>query len=364
MTMEIRVLDINEIEARAAEWEKILMSKKAPSPFCSLDLILPWMKHFKDEYSPLCIGFFDGGAAKGFIPLAISNRSLVEGRVLTFCGSEDLYSDHLDIIAGEDDSVNCLSALWDFLAGEELAWDLINLSLISKESGLMSQITGSSPLEWELKEKSTAPFIDLTQGFDSFLSGFNGKHRYTLRKKVNKLAEQGFSFRPCGDDQVAEGIETLFQLHSLRAVSKGIESTFCGEKLLAFHKEAARRLNSNKRLWLRFLEKDDKRIGAFYGFELAGKLFYYQFGIDPEWEPFSPGTVLMYKVIEEAFSRGLSEFDFLRGNESYKYGWTKNERPLYAARAYRKSFRGNLSKTVSHSKDFLKKRLKRLAGKA
>lgn len=360
--MEIRILDINEIEAREAEWEKLLLSMKTPSPFCSLDLILPWMRHFKDEYSPQCVGFFEGGAAKGFMPLAISNRSLVEGRVLTFCGSTELYSDYLDIVSAEGDSARCLSALWDFLSGEGFAWDLIDLSLISKESGLMSQITGSSPLEWELKEKSTAPFIDLTQGFEGFLSGFNGKHRYTLRKKVNKIAEQGFSFNTCAEEMIPEGLESLFRLHGMRAVSKGIESTFCGDKLLAFHKDAARRLSSSGKLWLRFLEKEDKRIGAFYGFELGGKLFYYQFGIDPEWEPFSPGTVLMYKVIEEAFSRGLTEFDFLRGNESYKYGWTKAERPLFEARAYRKSLRGNLSKTVSHSRDFLKKRLKRLSG--
>lgn len=360
--MEIRILDRNKIEAHGAEWDALLLSRQHPSPFCSLELILPWMSCFGSNYKLLPLGFFKNGAARGFMPLAMSNGNLAQGRTLTFCGSTELYSDHLDIISGEEDSGECLDALWKFLAGGAIAWDFMDLSLISNESRLMKQVTCTGPLEWDLKEKSAAPFIDLSQGFDKYLSGFNGKHRYNLRRVANKLKEQGFSYNACGQEQITQGIESLFHLHGLRAVSKGIQSTFHGEELLAFHKAAAEKLNSRGRLWLRFLEKEDKRIGAFYGFELGGRLFYYQFGIDPEWEPFSPGTVLMYKVIEEACASGLKEFDFLRGSEPYKYVWTKEQRTLYSAQAYNRSIRGSLTRTVSQSKDFLKKRLKRLAG--
>lgn len=362
--MEVKILNIEDIETHRQEWERMLLSRDFPSPFCSLDLLLPWIRCFGHSYSLLTLGFFKDGIAKGFMPLVINKKEgLVETRSLIFCGSAELHSDHLDIISSEEDSDRCFEALWSFLADRKLHWDILKFSLISKESRIMRQITGSSNLEWELKERSTAPFIDLGEGFDKYFSNFNGKHRYTLRKKVNKLAEQGYIYTACNHDQIGEGIESLYRLHSLRATNKGIESTFNGERLLALHKTAAGNFSSNGRLWLRFLERDGKKIGAFYGFELGGRLFYYQFGLDPEWEPFSPGTVLMYKVIEETFTRKLKEFDFLRGNESYKYGWTKSERPLYSAVTYRKTLRGAISRSVADSKSYITKSFKRIAGK-
>jgi len=292
--------------------------------------------------------------------LAIRTDSLLGGRVINFCTSKELCSDHLDIISSEEDSFPCLDTVWNFLQGDELTWDVLDFSLLSTDSAIMRHIAASSALEWEISEKSTAPYISLAEGFDTFMAGFNGKHRYTLRKKLKKLSEQGFSYKACERDKLDEGIQVLFELHKLRAANKGIVSTFCGQRLLTLHKAAAKAFAGKGRLWLRFLESDEKKIGAFYGFELGGKLFYYQFGIDPEWEPYSPGTVLMYKVIEEAFSKGLSEFDFLRGSEAYKSDWTNDKRTLYSMKSYRNTVRGSFSRTVIQSKGFLKKNIRRL----
>lgn len=357
--MEVKALTIKELETYSLDWERILLSKKFPSPFCSPDLVLPWIRSFGDSYKLLTLGFFKNGIVKGFMPLALRKKGIVEARALIFCGSAELHSDHLDIVASEEDSDSCFEALWDFITSGGFDWDFLNFSLISKESRLMDQISGSNRMGWQLNERSFAPFIDLSGGFDKYLSHFNGKHRYTLRKKTNKLTEQGFTYTAYGRGQIGEGIESLCRLHSLRATNKAIESTFQGEKLIVMHKAIAENL-CDGRLWLRFLERDGKKIGAFYGFELGERLFYYQFGLDPEWEPYSPGTVLMYKVIEEAFSRELKEFDFLRGNESYKYGWTKSERPLYSALAYRKTVRGRISRSVACSKSYITKTLKSL----
>lgn len=358
--MEVRILNTENIKAAGADWDRLLLSSRLPSPFCSLDIILPWLDHYAGEYDPVMLGVFENGLAKGFMPLALSKAGLLSSRILTFCGSSELYSDHLDIISSEQDAGVCLEAVWDFIHGESLSWEAFDISLVSSESALMKHAPAFSGMAWEVREMSASPYIDLSGGFDAYMSCFNGKHRYTLKKKVRRLSEQGFSYRACAPDDVEAGVHELFELHRLRAASKGIDSTFNGEKLLSFHKAAASSLSSKGRLWLRFLEREDRKIAAFYGFELGNRLFYYQFGIEPEWEPYSPGTVLMYNVIEEAFSKGFGEFDFLRGNEAYKSDWSNGKRTLYSMRSYRKSVRGDLSRTVLRSKDFLKKNVRRL----
>ncbi|MBI2400019.1 MAG: GNAT family N-acetyltransferase, partial [Deltaproteobacteria bacterium] len=295
-----------------------------------------------------------------FMPLAMGKGGFLGGRVLTFCASSELYSDHLDMISSRQDSLACLETLWDFLKGDGLSWESLVISTVSSESALFRHASDFEEMAWEVREKSAAPYIDLSAGFDAYMSAFNGKHRYTLKKKARRLSEQGFSYAACAPGEIEAGVAGLFELHRLRAVSKGIDSTFNGEKLLSLHKAASMSLSGKGRLWLRFLQRDGTKIAAFYGFELGGRLFYYQFGIDPHWEPWSPGTVLMYNVIEEAFSKGLHEFDFLRGDEAYKSDWANKRRTLYSMKSYRKSIRGNLSRTAFRSMDFLKKNVRSL----
>lgn len=356
--MEARLLDTECLKASQADWDRLLLLGRLPSPFCSLDFIEPWLGLYVGEYEPMVIGLFENGKAKGFMPLALRKAGFLGNRVLNYCASRELYSDHLDIISSEEDSPACLEAVMEFLNGENISWEELDISLVSSGSALFS--LASADRRWEAKERSVAPYIDLSSGFDGYMSGFNNKHRYTLRKKARRLSEEGFSYKACPSDDIEAGITSLFELHRLRAASKGIESTFNGERLVALHKAAAKSFDAKGRLWLKFLERDGQKIAAFYGFETGGRLFYYQFGIDPEWEPWSPGTVLMHKVIEEAFSKGLREFDFLRGAESYKDDWANGKRTLYSLKSYRKGLCGDISRTAVRSKDFLKKGVRRL----
>ena len=49
--------------------------------------------------------------------------------------------------------------------------------------------------------------------------------------------------------------------------------------------------------------------------------------IDPEFAALSPGTLVIGTAIESAIREGCGEFDFLRGDEEYKYFWGAAVRP-------------------------------------
>ena len=67
-------------------------------------------------------------------------------------------------------------------------------------------------------------------------------------------------------------------------------------------------------------------IAAIFAFQYRDKLLYYQAGYDPAYSKYSPGLTLMALVIEYAISKGLKEYDFLRGDEEYKWKWTNDYR--------------------------------------
>jgi CelD/BcsL family acetyltransferase involved in cellulose biosynthesis len=49
---------------------------------------------------------------------------------------------------------------------------------------------------------------------------------------------------------------------------------------------------------------------------------YYQMGWAPDCPIESPGVILLSHSIEQAIAEGLRRYDFLRGDEAYKFRWT------------------------------------------
>ena len=63
-----------------------------------------------------------------------------------------------------------------------------------------------------------------------------------------------------------------------------------------------------------------RRWRAFSASSTAGSVGLYNSGFDPAHAELAPGIVLLAHVIRDAIERGVPVFDFLRGEEPYKYG--------------------------------------------
>jgi CelD/BcsL family acetyltransferase involved in cellulose biosynthesis len=71
------------------------------------------------------------------------------------------------------------------------------------------------------------------------------------------------------------------------------------------------------------------RASAF-GFETHDGYYYYNSAYDPDAAMASPGVVLFSSMIERQIERGVPVFDFLKGDETYKYRHGAAPRPLFA----------------------------------
>jgi CelD/BcsL family acetyltransferase involved in cellulose biosynthesis len=125
---------------------------------------------------------------------------------------------------------------------------------------------------------------------------------------------------------------TLWQLHRARWATEGGTGALSSPSVEDFHAEAAVELA--RRGWARLylLHADGAVRAALYAFERGRRLQYYQMGTDPEWRNRSLGTVILGAAQEDAFERGLTEFDLLRGSEPYKLLYTQSSRSILAFR--------------------------------
>ena len=73
--------------------------------------------------------------------------------------------------------------------------------------------------------------------------------------------------------------------------------------------------------WLKlsFLEIGHEKAASYLSFDDGKTLYLYNSGISLSYRELSPGWVLLAYVIQWAIENGRAEFDFLRGEEDYKY---------------------------------------------
>jgi CelD/BcsL family acetyltransferase involved in cellulose biosynthesis len=72
-------------------------------------------------------------------------------------------------------------------------------------------------------------------------------------------------------------------------------------------------------LWMAFLEIDGQKAAGALNFDYRNRLWGYNSGVDRSFMELSPGWVLLAYTLQWAADHGRAEFDFMRGDEEYKY---------------------------------------------
>jgi CelD/BcsL family acetyltransferase involved in cellulose biosynthesis len=360
----VKTATIKEFVESKDAWDALAASMPLPSIFCTWEWIYTWWEHFGAGYALHILFVYDGPKLMGILPLAFQrtlvNREWSIGRILAFCGSRELYPDHLDVITAKEHAEQCLEALCGYLAVEFRDWDVCQLPLSAEGSNLVSWFGNDRTIQQygfglATQRASFAHFIPIAGSFEDYLNTLDTKQRYNLRSRKKKLEKEGFSFKPCDPVADEKGLDTLFEIHGLRSKQKNIRSTFNDADILEFHKSLAKRIQKSGWLSLRFLQNDKQTIAASYNFIYQGRVFSYQKGMDPQWERYGPGKAIVYEAIHEAFANGCTEYNFLQGNEEYKSGWTQDSRPLFTLTLYNTTAAGVLSQAMAKLKRIIRK---------
>lgn len=356
-----RIATLDEFRSARDIWNRLVLSMAQPCVFLTWEWFYTWWEHFGDADRELLILFvYRDDQLRAILPLFRERNGSV-----WFCTANDLYPDHLDIIAAPGDVEDCLTSIHSFLAGPETSWVTIELPMVTAESGIYgwfckNTARGLSRIRVEVARASVASYISLDGDFESYFASLDKKQRYNIRTRRNRLIrEHGIQYVVCPPRRRA--LASLFELHRSRAQRKGIISSFAEDRVLAFHDAFIARAEPHGWIWLCFLEGPQGPIAGGYNLVFAGRVYSYQKGIDPAWERYGPGTVLLYELVQESFQRGMREYNFLQGGELYKSEWTSKRRTLYTLRLYRDGMAGTLAVYARRSQRLVK-RLARTRG--
>jgi CelD/BcsL family acetyltransferase involved in cellulose biosynthesis len=261
-----------------------------------------------------------GADAVAFLPLVYDRGGWKDGwvRVLQPVGFNE-YDYHDPILTAPLPPATA-AGFWECFARETARQGADLVSVPRVREALASGVPGFRRIE-------SAPFIELA-GFASYedlVATRSRNLRQGLRRKRRRFEEEaGGRFRVFGPSEVPQARECLPRFRLAHEAKWPLAYRAPG-----FFERLVGDLLPLGLLHFSTLEAGGQPISWHLGFLHRACLYWYVPVYDAAWERFSPGQIHLAALVEEAVKRGCRTFDFLRGEERYKYEWTAANRGLF-----------------------------------
>ncbi|MBI3458439.1 MAG: GNAT family N-acetyltransferase [Candidatus Rokubacteria bacterium] len=302
-----------------AAWNRLVARSHGNLPFLTWQFQTTWWRVLGEREGSLHLLAVQDGAAEWVGALPLYKMPTPVGPVLRLVGGVDV-ADYLDLVAvaGHEEAVwkALLAALAD---GPWRALDLRPVPASSPTVALLPALARAAGLACRIESEDRCPVIELPASWDAYLAQLSGKDRHELRRKLRRAekarARVEVARTPGG---IAALLDSFVALHRK---SKAGKARFMDERMEVFFREVGAALAAAgwAALWLLWLE--DRPAAALFCLEYGGTVALYNSGFDPAARALSPGVVLIVRTVEDAIARGFRRYDFLRGDELYKYGF-------------------------------------------
>lgn len=325
-------------------WEDLLQTSSSDCFFLTWEWLHSWWKHLAGQRELSIVAVHAEGEIIGLAPFAV-RPARFSPPVVEFLGAGIAGSDYLDLIVRRDREADVIDSLVDFVAERNWVLELGQLrrsALAVRFGRALAMRSGYRSYEMAT---DVCPYIPLGgHTWTSYLAALGSSHRANLQRRLKHL-RRDFIFRferAETEQQRAEFLAALIDLHRRRWHEKGASEAFATPDILSFHHDVSRL--ALERGWLRLfvLWLNDRPAAALYGFQRNRRFYFYQSGLDPEYSRYSVGLVTMGLAIQSALEEGAEEYDLLHGNESYKSLWASETREIRKLELYPPSATGIL----------------------
>lgn len=309
MTISIRKENFDSI---ADEWECILPHTGANTIFITPWWQQLWWQRYGGDAELEILSIRSENSLLGVAPL------MMRGETLSFLGDTDLFDYH-DFLARQGCEDDFYSTLWQHI--ETMDWKTMELKSLRESSETLQRfpaLAKSNAWNFSVNDEDVSPYTDLQPSWDEYVASLRKKDRHELRRKMRRLNNGNdatqYAFQDAGE--IAEAMPEFFRL--MRA-SRPDKDDFLTADRERFFMDLSQELASRGQFRLFFLELNDVRVASCICFDYNGSYLLYNSGYDPEYSTLSVGLLNKALCIQDAIETGKKSFDFLRGDERYKY---------------------------------------------
>ena len=329
-----------KLPVTASEWNDLLERSITKSPFLRYEFMKTWWDHkgggeWPEDAQLVLIEGREGNDLVGLAPLFIATT--IDGkRTLYNLGAIEI-CDVLDVIVTQPHHSVFCAAVVDYLSGISTTFDDVKLFNLPVNSPTIATLQGgleSSGLKTELAKYQPSPTIHLVNDFEEYLSGIDKKQRHEVRRKMRRAEESGRGVEWHYIEK-AEELETAISAFFALMEGDADKAAFLTVKMRAQMEAIIRLAFDEGFLKFAFLKADGQVAASYLMFDMFNKLWVYNSGYDRAFNELSAGWVLLGHLIQWSCENGRAEFDFMRGDEDYKFKFGAIDRPVMVLTAVR-----------------------------
>lgn len=327
--------DPSGFSALRAEWNDLLRQSPADMIFTTWEWQYNWWMAYQPGELWLVECRADDGRLLGIAPWFIETNREGE-RVVRGIGCVDV-TDYVDMIVHCDYVEPVLRCFAQHLASSGDRYDrvnLCNLRAISPTYTHFPAFLQANGFEVQCLQQEVCPVIQLPATWDDYLSQhLSKKDRHELRRKLRRANAAGevASYTVTASHDLDHELALFLDL---MADSAPYKAEFLSDgKNRDFFMRIMPVLLACGWLRLHFLTINGDPAAAYLNFDYNRRVLVYNSGLRQRHGQHSPGIVLMAQNIRDAIEQGYEVYDFLRGNEEYKYDMGGKDTPIYMLKA-------------------------------
>lgn len=341
--MQIEIIKTSEqLDKLSDEWNQLLSCCSASHvPFLRHEYISTWWKTLgggewqQGELFTL-VGRNENGDMLGIAPMFFSTNKDNQ-KALLLLGSIEI-SDYLDLIVSEDQLGGFVDAIFNRLETDSaIQWQALDFYNIPESSPTLKTIEAAAKQRgWRYSQESLqpCPYIPLPGDWENYLANIDKKQRHEIRRKMRRAENYELPVRwyfvedeSILDQEIDEFLELMAQDPE--------KDKFLTQIMRSQMRSAIHAAFKTGWLQLAFLEIDGQKIAGYLNFDYDDHIWVYNSGMRFEYREISPGWVLLGYLLKWANDNQRKSFDFMRGDEDYKYKFGAIDRYVVRALVHR-----------------------------
>ncbi len=317
------------------EWNDLLAQSSVNVPFLRYEYLHSWWQtrgggEWPQDAQVAVVTAHQDDRLVGIAPLFFATWE--EKPTLLLLGSIEI-SDYLDLIAQPSDLPAFSKALLEYLSSQPdglPAWERLDLYNVLEDSPSLAALesaAGQAGMNYASEPFRPSLNIALPGDWETYLSGIDKKQRHEIRRKMRRAYTGELPVRwyiaqdPAALDDEIEAFLGLMALDAEKEVflTPAMRENFRTTMRCAFE---------TGHLMLAFLEVDGQKVAGYFNFDYLDQLWVYNSGMNFNYNEYSPGWVLLGELLKWANENGRKHFDFMRGDEDYKFRFGAQKRDV------------------------------------
>jgi CelD/BcsL family acetyltransferase involved in cellulose biosynthesis len=310
------------------DWNRLSEISEQPNVFMTFDWFRAWNQCFTQQDGgdrrPNVLVLKRDGRVLGILPLIFRTASRLGLTVRKLEFAETL-ADYHDLILGNDPEEQS-SALANYLAQTRDQWDVVELRDLRKLGNTVELI--KDPLSRVglryrvLPERDSCPYLPISGDSAAQIGKLDGHVRRVLRMRMERAKALGLRVRIIENPQDEHGLlEKMIALEAQKHSEGKLVEPFIGKYHQVFQ-SLLNTLGPRRWVYVALMELGDQMVAWQLGFRCGKKLWDFSKAYDHTFSRFAPGTLLVPALLDYGFAQAYEEYDFLRGEESYKTVWS------------------------------------------